>query len=90
MLLLNLPDGALSELMYVDNLVLMSETTDLLKSRFLKWKEAFVSKGLKDNLVETKVMVRSGITHDGLSKSNVDPCEVSLRLMVDTVLCVVW
>ena len=36
-------------------------------------KKAFESKGLKDNLGKTKVMVSRGITKDGMSKSKVDP-----------------
>ena len=37
-----------------------------LGNKFLKWKEAFESKGLKVNLWETKVMVCGGITKDGM------------------------
>ena len=47
---------ALSELLFADDLVLMCETIKGLWSKFLKWKEAFESKGLKDNLGQTKVM----------------------------------
>ena len=44
--------------------------------------------GLKVNLGKTKVMVSSGITQDGLSKSNVDQCRVcSLRVGANSVLC---
>ena len=50
-------EGELSELLYVDDLVLMSETIDGLRDKFLKWKETFESKGLKVNLGKTKVMV---------------------------------
>ena len=35
----------------------MSETMEGLKERFLKWKSAFKSKGLKMNVEKTKVMV---------------------------------
>ena len=38
------------ELLYADNEVLMSETTDGLRIKFQKWTEAFESKGLKVNL----------------------------------------
>ena len=81
-------EGALSELLYADDLVLVSEIIDGLLNKFLKWKEAFESKGLKVNLGKTKVMVSSGITKDGLSKSKVDPCGVcSLRVKANSVLC---
>ena len=69
-------EGALSELVYTDDLALMSETIEGFRNRFLKWKEAFESKGLKVNLGKTKVMISSGITQDGISKSKVDPCGV--------------
>ena len=69
--------------------MLMSETIEGLRDKFLKWKEAFESKSLKVNLGKTKVKVSSGITQDGLSKSKVDPCGVcSLRVKANSVLCV--
>ena len=81
--------GVLSELLYADDLVLMSETIEGLRDKFLKWKEAFERKGLKANLGKTNVMVSGGITKDGLSKSKVDSCGVcSLRVKPKSVLCV--
>ena len=50
-------DGVLSELLHADDLVLMSETIKGLRNEFLKWKEAFESKGLKVILGKTKVVV---------------------------------
>ena len=49
-------EGALCELLYADDLVLMSETTEGLRNKFLKWK-AFESKGLIVNLWKTKAIV---------------------------------
>ena len=87
MLSLNLKEVALSELLYADDLVLMREKIDGLKNKFIKWKEAFVSKGLKVDLGKTRVMVSGDITKDGLSKSNVDPCGVcSLGVKANSVL----
>ena len=43
-------EGALSELLYADDLVLISETIEGLRNKFLEWKEALESKGLKVNL----------------------------------------
>ena len=81
--------GALSELLYADDLVLMSETFVGLRNMFLKWKVAFYSKGLNVNLVKTMVMVSSSITKDVLSKSNVDPYGIcSLTVKANSVLCV--
>ena len=80
--------GALSELLYADNLALMSVTIERLRNKFLIWKEACESKGLKVNLGKTKVMVSGSITKDGMSKSNVDPCGIcSLILKANSVLC---
>ena len=75
---------ALRELLHADDLVLMCETIEGLRDKFLKWKEAFESKGLKANLGKTKVMVSSGI----MCKSNVDPCgDCSLSAKANSVLC---
>ena len=41
---------ALSELLYADDLVIMSETTEGVINKFLRWNEVFESKGLKVNL----------------------------------------
>ena len=66
----------------------MSEKIDGIKNKFLTWKEAFESNGLKVNLGETKVMVSSVITKHGLSKSKVDPCVVSsLREKANSAMC---
>ena len=47
--------------MNTGDLVLMSEGVENLKEKFLKWKKAFASKGLKVNLKKTKVMASSFI-----------------------------
>ena len=84
-------DGALSELLYVSDLVPISETSKALRNKFLKWKEAFESQGLKGNLGKTKLMFSDGITKEFLSKSNYDPCLVCyLRAKANSVLCAVW
>ena len=79
---------ALSELLYADDLVMMNEAIEGLWGKFLKLKEDFESKGLKVILEITKVMVSSGITQGGLSKSNVDPCgDCSLIVKANSALC---
>ena len=67
-------EGALSELLYADDLVMMSETIEGLRNKFIKWKEIFESKCLKVNLGKADVVVSGGITYDGMSKSKVYPC----------------
>ena len=80
-------ERALSELLYAGDLVLMCETIEVLRYKFLKWKEAFESKGLKVNLVKTKLTVSDSITKGAMSKSKDDPCGVcSLRVNANSVL----
>ena len=77
-------EGALGELLYADDLVLMSETIEGLMNKFLKWKDTFESKGLKVDLGQTS----GNITKDGMFKSKVDSCGVcSLREKTNSVLC---
>ena len=54
----------LSELLSADDLVLMSEVIKGFRDKFLKWKEAIESKGLKVNLGKTNLIVSRGITPD--------------------------
>ena len=64
----------------------MSETSEGLRNKFIKWKETFESMSLKVNLGKTKVMVSGGITNVGMSKSNVVPCGVyGLRVKANSV-----
>ena len=66
----------------------MSETIEGLRNKSTKWKDAFVSKFFKVNLGNTKLVVSSDITQDGLCKSKADPCGVcSLRLRSNSVFC---
>ena len=46
-----------NELLYADDLVIMSKDREDLKERFWNWKNALESKGLKVNTRKTKVMV---------------------------------
>ena len=76
----------MNEILYVDHLVVMSESMWNLKEKFLKLKETFQSKGLKVNLKKTKVLV-SGSKGEVL-KSKVDPCvKCSKRVMVNSMMC---
>ena len=49
--------GVVNELLYADDLVIMSEDMENLKKRFCNWKDALESKGLKVNTRKTKVML---------------------------------
>ena len=67
-------EGEISELLYADDLVMISETIERLRNKFLKCEEDFESKVFKVNLRKTKVIVSGSITKDGKSKIKVDPC----------------
>ena len=54
--------SVLCQLIYADDLVMMSETIEGLRNMFLDCKKAFDSKGLKVDLGETEMMVLRGIT----------------------------
>ena len=49
--------GVAKELLYADDLVLMSKTMEGLKERFWNSKDALKSKSLKVNIIKAKVMV---------------------------------
>ena len=49
--------GLLNEILYADDLALMSESLDDLRERFQRWRRAFEGKGLKVNVGKTKMMV---------------------------------
>ena len=75
-----------NELLYADDLVLMSETIDDLKKRFCNWKDALESEGLKFNTRKTKMMVSQ--SEGELFKSKIDSCGVcGRRVMANSVLC---
>lgn len=79
-------EGLMSDMLYADDLVLMSESMEGLREKFWKWKDAFESKGLKVNLGKTKVVV-SGAEGE-VSVSKVDPCGIcGKKVMANSVLC---
>ena len=78
--------GVVNELLYADDLVIMSEDMEDLKERIWNWKNALESKGLKVKTRKTKVML-SG-SEGELFKSKTDPCGVcGRRVMANLVFC---
>ena len=78
--------GVVNELLYADDLILMSETMKDMKERFWNWKDALESKSLKVNTRKTKLMVCG--SEGELFKSKIDPCGVcGRRVMANSVLC---
>ena len=63
--------GLLNEILYADDLVLMSENLEELRERFQRWKGALESKGITVNIRKTKMMV-SGAEGE-MVRSKVDP-----------------
>ena len=65
--------GLLNEILYADDLVLISENLEDLRERFQRWRGALESKGMKVNIRKTKMMV-SG--EGEIIRSKVDPCGI--------------
>ena len=82
----NARERLMNKILNVIDLVLMSESMENLKEKFLKWNGAFESKRLKVNLKKSKVMISS--SKDEILKSKVDPCaKCSKRMMANSVMC---
>ena len=76
----------MNEILYADDLVLMSKSIENLKKKFFKWKEVFESKGMKMNLKINKVMMSS--LKGEILKSKVNPCaKCGNRVMANLVVC---
>ena len=78
-----------NELLYADDLVLVSKTMEDLKERFWNWRDALESKGLKVNPRKTKVMVNGSERELHIQKQGGQlPCGVCGRTVMDnSVLC---
>ena len=81
----NAREGLMREMLYADDLVLVSNTMEGLRGKFCTWSEAFESKGLKVNLGKTKVMM-SGMEGE-VSVSKVDPCGFCGKRVKEKNLC---
>ena len=76
----------LNEILYADDLVLMSENLEDLRERFQRRRDALESKGLRINFRKTKMMV-SGAEGE-VVRSRVDPCGIcGKRVMSNAVWC---
>ena len=73
-------------LMYADDLVLICETKEEARQRFVAWRNSIKSKGLKVNISKTKVM---RCARDSVQKeAAVDPCSVcGKRVHVNSSHC---
>ena len=67
--------GLLNEILYANDLVLLSENSEDLRERFQRWRGALESKEImKVNISKTKMMV-SGAEGE-IARSKVDPCGI--------------
>ena len=79
-------EGLLNEVLYADDLVLMSESLEDLREIFQRRRSALEDKGLKVNVGKTKMMV-SG-TEGDIVLSTIDPCGIcGKRIGSNTVCC---
>ena len=78
-------EGLLNEILYADDLVLMSESLEDLRERFQRWKRALEGKGLKVNVGKTKTMV-SG-TEGEITSSKIDPCGICGKRVGSNAVC---
>ena len=82
----NAKEELMKAILYGDDLILMSESVENWKEKFLKWKEAFESKGLKVNLKKTKVILSN--SKGEVLKSKVDSwAKCAKRMMTNSVMC---
>ena len=81
-------EGLLNEILYADDLVLMSESLEDLRERFQRWRRALEGKGLKVNVGKTKMMV-SG-TEGKITSSKIDPCGVCGKRVGSNAVCMKW
>ena len=80
-------EGLPWELLYADDLVLMAETEEKLLEKLRQWKCGFEAKGLKVNVVKTKVM-RSAAEAGSLKDTGMYPCSVCRKgVGQNSILC---
>src|SRR5207245_4650136 len=68
-------EGLPYELLYADDLVLMTDSMEELMEKLEKWKESLETKGLRVNLSKTKVM-RCSYRDRQHKESGKYPCEI--------------
>ena len=79
-------EALLNEILYADDLVLISENLEDLRERFQRWRDALESKKLRINIRKTKMMV-SGAEGE-VVRSRVDPCGIcGKRVVSNAVWC---
>ena len=67
--------GAPWELLYADDLVIVAESEEELKTKLSEWKNGMEAKGLRVNMGKTKILI-SGVNLNTLKDSGKYPCSV--------------
>ena len=75
-------EGLLNEILYADDLALMSDSLENWRERFHRWRSASEGKGLK---VKTKMMV-SG-TEREIALNKIDPCGICGKRVGSNAAC---
>ena len=78
-------EGLLNEILFADDVVLMSESLEDLRERFQRWGRALEGQGLKVNVGKTKMMV-SG-TEGEITSSKIDVCGVCGKMVGSSAAC---
>ena len=78
-------EGSLNEILYANDLVLMSKSLEDLRERLQRWRSVLEGKGLKVNVGKTKMMV-SG-TEGEITSSKIDPCGVCGKRVGSNAVC---
>ena len=84
----NIKEGMLQEILYADDIVLLAGSMAELQEKFYGWGSALQSKGLKVNLMKTKVMVSIFGQVTVKPSSMKDLCDLCGRkTMANAILC---
>ena len=75
----------LNEILYADDLVLMSESLEDLRERFQRWRSALEDKGLEVNVGKTKMMMNG--TEGEVVLSKIDPCGLCRKRVGSNAVC---
>ena len=75
--------GLFHEIIYADNLVFMSNSTESIQKKFVSWKDLLQSKALKINNSKTKLMV--SCFKGQFPTSKINPCDEWKKVTINTL-----
>ena len=81
------------EFLYADDVVILGDSWEDVGEKYVRWKEALESKGLKVSVGKTKAM-RTGLKKLTEALSAIDPCAICgkrvMRNSIQCTLCQLW